>query len=981
MRRCELARICGAVLLGCLLPAIASAQSTIAGQVTDATGGVLPGVTVEASSPALIERVRSVASDAEGRYAIVDVRPGTYTITFTLTGFTSVRREGVQVESNATVPINAELRVGAVEETITVSGETPVVDIQTIARRETINREQAEVLPTTRNAAHMMQLIPGVRPVLTNGRAGLQGATENVFLTGRGLGQYETRWNVDGMDSRTGNLDGLANLRLNDAMVEETTFTTSSQGIESPTGGVSLNMIPRDGGNRFSGSFVGLGNPSSWVGDNTREEWKALDLDPTSLGTNTDGSVAVGGPIKRDRLWFYSSIRRQSTNQLQADEYDFDPVNRNDSNWFVLDPLPTWHQLEEKTTNVNASGRLTAHLSQGQKLTAYYDRTFNKDFFSDPALYTWQPWTSADFLAQAKYTNTVSSRLLFDAGWSGVSYKHIKTRPPIYAAEKYTPKWYATAPKNDLTTGRSLYGAYTAASDNRWAFRNTLQSTVNYITGSHSAKGGVQIGNAYSHRHDDFNGNLIARYRNGVADSVLAYNHPAWSHGIVNLDLGLYAGDTWTLKRLTVNGGIRYDHWDGGIEEYTTPAGRFVKERFQPEYHIPVQNNISARVGATYDLFGGARTALKFGFGKYIANLGVRAGEAVNAQNQATQALTWNDADRNGVATDNELENIQTVNPNFYNGIIASRYDPGFEREYNYERMLGIQHQLKPGLAVNAMYYHRQRYNIQVSDRTAVSLKDYFPYNVVTPALPAQEEGALAPGSVVTIYNLPNELRSVYAGSPIVIRTEKNSDVNRFVYDGLEFSFDGRIPGGGRAQGGWTLEKNINVACASTSNPNTLRFCDESQLGLPFRHEFKLAGTQPIHGLVDVSVALQSVAGLARPITWAVSRTIRYAANCPGACRPGDFVVNGPQLNGPAVTLAIAPPGNTFFDRYTDLTLGISRQINVGRSRLRVALDVFNALNDSAVITSTNEVSSTNYGVPSVTHEPRVFRVQARYSF
>ena len=980
MTRCKIARICCGLLLGCLLPAVASAQSTIAGLVTDATGGVLPGVTVEAASPALIERVRSVTTDAEGRYSIVNVRPGTYAVTFTLTGFASVRREGIQVESNASVPINAELRVGAVEETITVSGETPVVDIQTVTRRETINREQMEVLPTTRNAAHMMQLIPGVRPVLTTGRAGLQGATENVFVTGRGLTMYETRWYVDGLDARTGNLDGLALLRLNDAMVQETTYTTSSQSIESPTGGVSINLIPRDGGNRFSGSIVALGNMASWAGDNRREDWKELGVDPTSLGVNSDAGVAVGGPIKRDRLWFYSSLRHQTTNQLQADQYDYEPGVRDEKNWYLQEPLPGWDQLVEKSKNLQPSLRLTGQLATGQKLTAHYDRTFNKDFFSDPSLYIWNPWTSKDWIAQMKYTSTISSRLLLDAGWSGVSYWHNKERPPLYAADKYSPKWYATAPKRDLVTGRQLWDTYTNA-DERHAFRNTFQSTMAYVTGSHSFKGGLQVGNAFSHRRDDFNGNLIARYRNGAADSVLAYNHPAYSHGIVNLELGVFAGDTWTLNRLTLTGGVRFDHWDGGINEYTTPAGRFVKERHQPEYHVPLQKNVSARVGATYDLFGGARTALKFGFGKYLANIGTRAGEAVNAQNSATQVLTWVDANLDGVATDNEIENIQTVAPNFYNGIIPQRYDPNFEREYNYETMFGVQHQLRPGLAVNAMVYRRQRYNIQVQDRTAVSNKDYFEYNVVTPALPANEQGASAPGSVVTIYNLPNELRAVYNNSPVVIRTESNAAINRFVYNGIEFSFDGRVPGGARAQGGWSFEKNVNVACATISNPNLLRFCDESKLDIPFRHEFKLSGTQPLPGGVDASLAFQSVAGLPRPITWAVSRTIRYATNCVGPCRPGDLVVNNPQLNAPAVTLAISAPGNTFYDRYTDLTLGVSRQFAVGRGRLRVAFDVFNVLNDSAVITSANEVSSTAYGIPSVTHEPRVYRVQARYSF
>ena len=977
MKRYEIGRIGCALLLGLLLPAAASAQSTIAGMVTDATGGVLPGVTVEAASPALIEKVRAVTTDAEGRYSIVDVRPGTYTVTFTLTGFTTVRREGIQVESNVNVPISAELRVGAVEETITVSGETPVVDIQTVARRETINREQIEVLPTTRNAAHMLQLQPGVRAVLTNGRAGLQGATENVFVTGRGLTMYDTLWFVDGMDARTGNLSGLANLRLNDAMVEETTFTTSGSSIESPTGGVSLNLIPRDGGNRFSGNFVALGNFKSWVGNNLSQE--LIDRGATvttTLGANSDGSLAAGGPITRDRLWFYTAWRHQSTSQFQGDEYTYQPGVRDESNWFLQEPLSSWEQLEELSANHNMSLRLTSHLSQGQKLTAYYDRTFNRDSYNDIAGFIWQPWSSSDYLGQLKYTNTVSSKLLFEAGYSFVSYSHHKTIAPLLDAPRFSDQWIATAVRQDLNTGRQLFEEYLDF-DNRFSKRRTFSSGLTYVTGSHSLKTGIQMGNAFSDTHRDINGAAVYRYRTGVSDSITAYNHPAWARGDVDLDLGVYAGDTWSIKRLTLTGGARFDHFDAGIHAYGVPAGRFVKLRDLPAYQAPIQNNVSARIGATYDLFGGAKTALKFSYGKYLANLGELVGEAVNPASQQTTTLTWNDGNKDGIAQDSELENIATVNPNFYNGIIPTSYDPNWKREYNYEMTFGAQHQLRPGLAVNAMFYHRQRYNLQVSDRTAVRLSDYFPVDVAAPGVPSE---GLAP-SVITVYNLPNELRAVYNSSPVVIRAEENSDISRTVYTGIEFSLDGRLPGGGRMSGGLSLERTVNVACALQSNKNLQRNCDESRFDIPLRPEFKLTGVQPVPGGFDASIALNSVAGLARPVLWNVTRTLRYSATCTGPCRPGDLVINNPPLNAPTIALNLADPGTSFLDRYTDLTIGVSRVFNLPKGRIRAGLDVFNSLNGSAVITQTTDTASTSYGTPSVTQEPRVFRATVRYQF
>ena len=180
------------------LPAVASAQSTIAGVVTDDSGGVLPGVSVEVASPALIEKVRTVVSDGQGRYSVTDVRPGEYTVTFILQGFTTVRREGVAVASGATVPINGELRIGTLNETVTVTGASPVVDVQTTARRQVVDRALLEALPNIGNVATVAALVPGVR--LDVGAGTGSSRIAQTYAVARGLVNIkETTWNVDGL--------------------------------------------------------------------------------------------------------------------------------------------------------------------------------------------------------------------------------------------------------------------------------------------------------------------------------------------------------------------------------------------------------------------------------------------------------------------------------------------------------------------------------------------------------------------------------------------------------------------------------------------------------------------------------------------------------------------------------------------------------------------------------------------------------------
>jgi hypothetical protein len=152
------------LVLGCclILPELSFAQSAIAGVVRDSSGAVLPGVTIEASSPALIERTKTTTSNESGQYRLVDLRPGVYTVTFALTGFTTIKRDGIALEANFTAPINVEMRVGALEESIVVTGESPIVDVQSSQRREVVTQQQLETIPTGRNFQLMAALVPAV---------------------------------------------------------------------------------------------------------------------------------------------------------------------------------------------------------------------------------------------------------------------------------------------------------------------------------------------------------------------------------------------------------------------------------------------------------------------------------------------------------------------------------------------------------------------------------------------------------------------------------------------------------------------------------------------------------------------------------------------------------------------------------------------------------------------------------------------------
>src|SRR6185436_13154051 len=293
-----------------LLPSLAQAQGTLTGTVRDDSGGILPGVTVEVSSPALIEKTRTTVTDDTGQYRVVALRPGTYAVAFTLSGFTSVRRENVVLVDNFTAPVNAEMRVGALAETITVSGESPIVDVQNTARRETVNRELLDTMPTGRDFQTIGNMLPGV----TMGRFDVGGSStaQSGTLVAAGSRGADFQLKIDGMHANNSFGEGWFNgIYHNEAIFQEMSYTVSGGTAENQAAGVSVNMIPRTGGNTFAYEFLSTYANSNFQGKNIDDELRARGFNPAAGGLDKlwDLNGNVGGPLMRDKLWFFGSLR------------------------------------------------------------------------------------------------------------------------------------------------------------------------------------------------------------------------------------------------------------------------------------------------------------------------------------------------------------------------------------------------------------------------------------------------------------------------------------------------------------------------------------------------------------------------------------------------------------------------------------------------------------------------------------------------
>ena len=302
-------------------------NSSIVGTVADTTGAVLPGVTVEVSSPALIEKVRTATTDASGQYRIVELRPGVYTVKFTLQGFSNLQREGIELTTGFAATVNAQLRVGSLEETITVSGQSPVVDTQNVQQQVVMTRDVIDAIPTARNFANLGTLIPGTT-LYGYGRALDVGGSfghANQMLMVHGSRSGDQKPLIDGM--YTGFIgSGFMTFAIPDTNTEEINIETVAHSAETETGGVRVNMVPKSGANRFGASTYYSYTNDKLQSNNLDDNLRSRGLTAvTRTDYLSDLSASFGGPIARDRLWFYTGVRDWRTHGSGVARFDANP--------------------------------------------------------------------------------------------------------------------------------------------------------------------------------------------------------------------------------------------------------------------------------------------------------------------------------------------------------------------------------------------------------------------------------------------------------------------------------------------------------------------------------------------------------------------------------------------------------------------------------------------------------------------------------
>jgi hypothetical protein len=825
---------------------------------------VLPGVTVEAASPALIEKVRTAITDSTGQYRIIDLRPGTYSLTFTLTGFNAVKREGLELTGSQTLTIPIEMRVGGIEETITVTGESPVVDVQSSRREVVLSSETIQTIPATRAAGALLNATPGIfvgdpglaiSPTMTSFNA-----RSSTINSGSVAG--EGRYAVNGFPVTAARSGGFSSYVYDTVNADEIAITVGGGLGESDIGGPVMNIIPRSGGNAFVGNAF----------YNTAGEWSSgsnLTSDITALNPNLrespgvlkayDWSASYGGPIKRDRLWFFGGYRDLST-QVVMEGIQANANAGNAARWdWVGSPINA-RLVQDRTM---AFGRVTGQFGkhrvrinseyqarcEGTPLKVETNGCHNRgeDWIGlgnnlAPTQMSPEATSTAGrgyfdvpfYINQGTWTMTASSKLLLEAGANLFRYQPIFGHPPPDGVTNLIP---VTEQSNAVNPATGLRYAPVANFRYRgvesWGpahgTTNDVIGSASYVTGAHNMKIGYQY-RLLDLQDDDLAGQtqLGYRFNQGVPNAV-SYYLPEMGRRTITTTNSFFVQDSWTRERLTVQGAVRYDR----ASSYAPVEGNgtFGKSSFLNPQPITIQetkgvdayNDITPRIGLAYDVFGTGKTALKFNYGKYLAYAAndspytaTNPGATVvrNVQNRgwnASIAAGGNgdfvvNCDLLNPAANGECAAATGTAPNFGKLGAAQLVDPDVlsgwgVRPGDSQYTVIVQQELRPRLSAEASFTHRSFHGFFVTDdlnrRTGGVASYYESYTLTAPSDTRLADGG---GYPVTVYvPLSN------AAPQTILLPEKNLGAEReSIWDGFDITVNSRLRNGLTAQIGTT---------------------------------------------------------------------------------------------------------------------------------------------------------------------------------
>jgi hypothetical protein len=943
-----------------VIPSSAYAQASVAGVVRDTSGAVLPGVTVEVASPALIEGVRSTVTDGSGRYLIEQLRPGDYTVTFSLAGFARIQRDGIQLSGTSVTTVNADMRVGAIEETITVTGEAPIVDVQSTVSQRVLDQDVLEALPSSRAPAQVAALMPNVTTATQDVGGSMGDGSSRGGVVTRGNG--DSRILIGGLMTQTGS--GTSHGIYNMEAYQEVLIDTGAVSAEYYTGGVRINFVPKDGGNTFAGSFLTAFANNSMSGDNVTDELRAAGLEASSsIKQLFDINPSFGGPIVQDKVWFHTAGRYNRAYNYASIRFNKNAGNPNE---WTYEPDLSREPAASENWIRNFNGRVTWQATPRNKFAGFYDHSKVCDCprtltaTSSPEAAIGQYNINPRRFYTGEWTSPVNSNLLLEA-----SFVHIYSRATRARVNPFfDPAPVPMVQVQEQSTGINYRG--TANSNESINTPTQIRGVASYVTGSHAFKVGFNWGTVNQSRETfSTDAPLIFRMRNAVPNRITQFSTPFIAY-VEGVETAMFVQDRWTVGRFTVSGGVRYDRFVDSFPEQTIGPGNFTPNRniqFAKKDGVS-WNDIEPRLGLAVDVFGNGRTAYKVTLNKYLGGdgsggpFGIGAAPGNNMITSTTRS--WNDANRNYVP-DCDLVSVLA---NGECGAMANRdfgtvqstlaFDPDLMngwgvRSNNWQFSTGLQQQLITGVSVSVDYWRTTFGNNVIVDHTNYDASDFDTYSITAPRDPRLPGGG---GYVISgLYDVKPAVFGRPAGA-LVSTADKYGKMTE-VWNGVDFNFNVRPQGGVLLQGGTTTQRQSTDTCGVVGqvaaapppdrggnpppyNPSQL-FCDVNGT---FLTQLKFLASYTIPRIdVRVSASMQNLPGPQITASYAATNAIVS----PSLGRP----LAGGAAN---VEVPLVEPRSMYGDRWTQLDLRFGKLLQLGRYRANVGVDIYNALNSSGVL-------------------------------
>jgi hypothetical protein len=1012
-----------------LLPSASFAQASISGVVKDASGAVLPGVTVEASSPDLIEKVRSTTTDSSGQFRIVDLRAGTYSVSFSLTGFSTIKREGIVLSGSFTAVVNADLKVGALEETVVVTGESPIVDTQNIRRQSTMDNEIINAIPAARSYGGLMTLMPNT--VVQGGAASnAQVAPQMVVFGGAGGRTNEGRLQVDGISVGTAFNGAGVSAYVADVNNAQEVVLTSSGGLgEAEVGGPVLNIIPKEGGNNLSGQLYASQVTKGMIGSNYTQDLKDRGLTTPGAYTSLfDYNVGVFGPIVKERLWYALQIRNEGYEQTIPGM--FANANANDPTKWTYVPdksRPAYGAAAFQTSAL----RLTGQITQKNKITGLWDEqrpcegaalTNDADACrhsdSDQIICAGASPTPAcsataapetgtyrhfgQRIQQVRWTSPQTNRLLLEAGMG-----------------TYMSRWGGTPmPGQDpnlirvvdqCTTGAGVAGQpcehgianITYRSPNwssNWTVVLNFKASASYIMGAHNLKIGYQGASLQDNQKSFSNDQLLTyRFNNGVPNQITETINAYDKHQVVT-PTSFYGQDSWTFRRFTLQGALRYDHATSHFPDQTVGPQRFfpVATTYTARDGVSY-NDLTPRGGVAVDVFGNGKTSVKFNFGRYLEaaqNAGLFiAGNPTN-QLSTTTTRTWDDRTGKGINGDyipqcdllNPAINGEcgaSSNPNFGTQVIASTIDPKLVsgwgvRTGDWQWGVAVQQQLAPRVSAEVTYQRRWLVNFNATDNLNQAPVDYDQFSVKIPVDSRLPNGG--GGTVDGVYNVTQAASTRLQNNLVTLASNYGSGQHQ-TSDSLSLNLTARPHFGLTVQGGFNYAKINFDRCEVRA------LVPEMNDAVP-----GITGINPTNPWCAYATDLFRATALASyvvpKIDVQLATTFRSDQGAPLSANftasPSDTTLGRAFAGGSTtITTNLIQPGSLYGDRVNQLDLRVAKLLRFGKTRTSLGVDIYNIMNSNPVLTYNEAYSptTTTWLRPTSVLQPRFAKVSAQFNF